>query len=273
MAKESIGIRFLYHTFLGRVILKVLTQRFLSVLVGHFLNTRISKVFIRSFVKQNHIRLEEYYSDFHSFNDFFSRKVREEFRPIAEGENTLISPSDGYLSAYKIEDGLVLPVKHSHYSISSLLQNEDLASKYKDGVCLVLRLCVDHYHRYCYLDSGRKERNVSISGKLHTVRPIALEKYPVFTENAREYSILHTKHFGDVIQIEVGALFVGKIKNFHEEYTFAKGEEKGTFLFGGSTIILLFEKDKVQFSEKYFEDTKVEKETLVKMGEKIGESM
>ena len=59
------------------------------------------------------------------------------------------------------------------------------------------------------------------------------------------------------------------MKNIH----FAKGEEKGTFLFGGSTIILLFEKDKVQFSEKYFEDTKVEKETLVKMGEKIGESM
>ncbi len=273
MQKESFGIRFLYHTFLGRVILKFLTMRFVSVWVGAFLNTRFSKVFIKSFVKKNHIPLEEYYTDFHSFNDFFSRKIREEFRPIAKENHFLVSPSDGYLSAYKIEDGLVLPVKHSEYSISSLLQNENLASKYKNGVCLVLRLCVEHYHRYCYFCDGVKEKNISIPGKLHTVRPIALEKYPVFTENAREYTVLHTQTFGDVIQVEVGALFVGKIQNFHEEYSFTKGEEKGTFLFGGSTIVLLFLNNKVQIPEKFFQDTAKGLEHSVKMGEKIGESI
>lgn len=273
MKKESLGIRFLYHTLFGRFILKILTLRFVSVFVGFILTTRFSKLFIRPFVQKNAIRLEEYYQDFYSFNDFFSRRVREEFRPIATGHKTLISPSDGFVSAYEIQSGLVLPVKHSHYSVASLLQNEELASKYKDGVCLVLRLCVDHYHRYCYLDDGIKEKNISIPGRLHTVRPIALEQIPVFTENAREYSVLHTKHFGNVTEVEVGALFVGKINNFHEEYTFSKGEEKGTFLFGGSTIILLFEKGKVKFPKKFFEDTKKGKENLVKMGEKIGESM
>lgn len=273
MNKEGFGIRFLYHTFFGRIVLKVLTKRFVSRLVGSFLSTRFSKVLIGPFVKKNDINLEEYYQDFHNFNDFFSRKVREEYRPIDCDDAALISPSDGFLSAYEIQEGLVLPVKHSYYSISSLLQNEELVLKYKDGICVVLRLCVNHYHRYCYLDDGFKEENVSIAGKLHTVRPIALEKYPVFTSNAREYCVLHTKHFGDVTQVEVGALFVGKIKNFHETYTFSKGEYKGTFLFGGSTIILLFEKDKVYFPKKYFEDTKNGKENLVKMGEKIGKSI
>ena len=271
MNKESLVIRFLYHTFLGRLILKLLTMRFISKFVGFFLNTRLSKLFIKPFVKKNKICLEEYYPNYTNFNSFFSRKVREEFRPIASSFNDLISPCDGYLSAYKIQDGLVLPVKHSYYSIASLLKNEELVSKYRQGVCLVLRLSVEHYHRYCYLDDGYKEKNVFISGKLHTVRPIALERYPVFTENAREYTVLYTKHFGEVIQVEVGALFVGKIKNFHEAYTFFKGEEKGTFLFGGSTIILLFEKDKVDFPNTYFENTKRGIEIPIKMGEKIGE--
>lgn len=273
MKKESLGVRFLYHTILGRLLLKVLTLRFVSSSVGFFLNTRFSKLFILSFVRKNSICLEEYYQEFCSFNDFFSRKIKEEYRPIAKNTRDFITPADGYLSAYKIEDGLVLPVKYSHYSLSSLLQNEKLAHEYKDGICLVIRLCVHHYHRYCYVDDGTKEENRFIPGRLHTVRPIALASVPVFTENAREYTIMHTKHFGDVVQMEVGALFVGKIKNYHEEYAFSKGEEKGTFLFGGSTIILLVKSEKVKLFSKYFEATKNGEEVPVKMGEKIGESV
>ncbi len=272
MKKESFCIRFLYHTIIGRVLLKVLTMRFVSKMGGAFLNTRFSKVLIGSFVRKNNINLEEFGCDFKSFNDFFSRKIREGYRPIANEENAFIAPSDGYLSAYKIRDGLVLPVKHSHYSISSLLKNEELTNKYKDGICLVFRLCVNHYHRYCYVDSGNKGKNVFLSGRLHTVRPIALERYPVFVENAREYTILHTKNFGDVTQVEVGALFVGKIKNHHEEYTFSKGEEKGMFLFGGSTIILLLESNQVDISKEYFIKTEKGEEVSVKMGERIGKS-
>lgn len=82
---------------------------------------------------------------------------------------------------------------------------------------------------------------------------------------------MHTEHFGVVTQIEVGALLVGKIKNHHEEYHFVKGEEKGMFLYGGSTIVLLLEKGSVKIAEKIFEKTRLGEEYEVKMGERISE--
>ncbi len=271
MKKESFFLRFLYHTFLGRIFLKLLTHKSISKFLGFILDTRFSYIFIKNFAKKNNIKLDDYYNDYSSFNAFFSRKIHEELRPIINDKNILISPSDGYLSAYKIEDGLIIPIKQSQYSISSLLQNSKLSSLYKDGICLVIRLGVDNYHRYCYVDNGKKEKNIFIPGKLHTIRPIALEKYPVFIQNSREYTILNTKNFGKIVEIEVGALLVGKIKNYHEVYNFKKGEEKGKFLYGGSTIILLIQKDKVKIPDKYFIKTNNGEEIPVKMGEKIGE--
>lgn len=272
-SQESKFLKFLYQTIIGRFLLKLLSSRIVSFFVGKILDSHFSKLLISSFVRKHHINLEEYYSDsFQSFNDFFCRKIKEELRPIDYSKNVFISPCDGLLSAYKIKEDLILPVKQSHYTLFSLIQNEELVNKYRNGICLVFRLCVNHYHRYCYIDSGTHEKNVFIPGKLHTVRPIALESIPVFCENSREYTTLHTNHFKDVFQMEVGAMLVGKIRNLHENYNFSKGEEKGMFLYGGSTIILLLEKDAVQISEYFFDNTKMGKETSVQMGEKLGGS-
>ena len=145
-----------------------------------------------------------------------------------------------------------------------------IAEKYADGVCLVFRLCVNHYHRYIYVDNGSKGENVFIGGKLHTVRPIALETLPVFIRNCREYTVMQTENFGDVTQIEVGALLVGKILNHHGACNIQRGEEKGTFLYGGSTVILLLQKDAANVDEKYFAATEEGNETDVKMGQVIG---
>ena len=81
---------------------------------------------------------------------------------------------------------------------------------------------------------------------------------------------LHTENFGDVIQMEVGALMVGRICNRQGKGRIARGQEKGRFEFGGSTVILLFEKDRVQLRERLLEDTAKGYETVVKMGEVIG---
>ena len=271
MAKqEGLTLRFLYNTVVGRGVLKIFISPFVSKMGGFILSTRLSKLAVKNFAKKNNINVDEYYvDDIKSFNDFFARRVKEDKRPIDMVKNDFISPADGHLSFYKIKDDLVIPVKQSMFSISSLLQNEELAKKYDDGICIVIRLCVDNYHRYCYLDDGSKGENIFILGKLHTVRPIALANIPVFTENAREYTILNTKNFGDVIQVEVGALMVGKIKNNHEEYEFKRGEEKGMFLFGGSTIMLLVEKNKINIPDEYFDLTSNEQELDIKMGEKI----
>ena len=126
------------------------------------------------------------------------------------------------------------------------------------------------YHRYFYIDDCEKENNNFIKGKLHTVQPYALEKRKVFSENCREYTIMHTKNFGVVTQIEVGAMMVGRIVNNHQSGTYKKGEEKGKFEFGGSTIVLLLEKDKVEFDEEFFINTKDDNETYVLCGECIG---
>lgn len=265
-------LKFLYETCLGRSILKILCKPSVSETVGGFLDSKASVFLIPHFIKKNKIDLADYESaDFACFNDCFSRKIKAEKRPVNKDEGSLISPCDGLLSVYRINDLTVLPVKQSQYTVTDLLKDEDLAGEFKDGYCFVFRLCVDHYHRYCYIDNGMKGKNTFIPGVLHTVRPIALRNTPVFAQNCREYTILETEHFGKCIQMEVGALFVGKISNHHQEYTFTKGEEKGCFLYGGSTIIVLTRKDSVNLDDFVMSELNSGCEIPVRMGQRIGE--
>ena len=270
--KESLSLRFLYRTFIGRLCLKLLTARWISKLAGAFLNTRFSKPMIKRFVKKNGIDLNDFHSDnFKCFNDCFTRKIKDGKRPMDMSPEAFVAPCDALLSAYNIDDNTVLHIKGSDYRISDLLGGSDKAELFSGGIALVFRLCVTHYHRYVYFDSGSKGENVFIKGKLHTVRPIALEALPVFVRNCREYTIMKTDNFGTAAQIEVGALLVGKIKNHHGEHTFSRGEEKGMFLYGGSTVVLLLEKDKAILDKSLFETTQKGEETPVVMGERLGE--
>ncbi|MGM9648294.1 MAG: phosphatidylserine decarboxylase [Eubacteriales bacterium] len=268
------SLRFLYHTPIGRVFLKVLTRPFVSNIVGKYMESSLSKKRIKKFIRQNHIDLSVYQTeDWRSFNAFFSRHIKPEARPMgnpAAGE--LLSPADAKLLIYPIRDGLVLPIKESEYTVASLLQNEALAKRYQNGWAVVLRLCVDDYHRYCYAASGEKEPDVFVPGKLHTVQPIALRMRPVFCENARSYTILHTEQFGEVVQMEVGALMVGKIINHDADrkMTVTAGVEKGYFAFGGSTIVLLFGENTFEPDAELVENTRNDLETVVRFGEMIG---
>ncbi len=277
------GLEFLYETVVGRGILKLLVSPWLSKSVGHLMDSRISKVFIKSFVQKNGIDLGECEkTEFSCFNDCFTRQLKKELRPVDMEPSHLISTCDGLLSVWPINRDTVIPVKQSRYTIADLLKDEEMAERFTDGICLVFRLCVNHYHRYCYLDNGRKGNNRFIGGKLHTVRPLALRRYPVFVENCREVTLMETDNFGSVAQIEVGAMLVGKIKNHHEAGTILRGEEKGLFLYGGSTIVVLLEKDAaklepeiikyLQENEEAKSDSKDEeiKEYPVKFGQKIG---
>lgn len=264
-------LKLLYQTVIGRIILKVLTLPIVSKIVGSFLDSPLSAVLINPFLKHNRINCDEYILDnMHSFNDCFSRRVKPERRPIDARDNILVSPCDGYLSAYRLRKGMIIPVKSSCYSVYDLLDNRELGREYEDGLCLVFRLCVDNYHRYIYPDRGTKGANIHIPGVLHTVRPIALREVPVFTENSREYTILHTENFGDVIQMEVGAMLVGRIENHHQAASFVRGDEKGYFKYGGSTIILLLKKGTAEVNPKLLRLTEKSIEYPVKMGMGVG---
>ncbi|CCX36397.1 phosphatidylserine decarboxylase [Clostridium sp. CAG:1000] len=272
ITKSGRSLDFFYRTFLGRLLLKIVISKPISDLGGLYMNSRFSKIKINRFIDKNNINTFEYDDKkYKSYNDFFTRKVISCKRPIMSNKNALISPCDGKVLAYTINDDLTLKIKDSYYSIDTLV-NESIMEEYKGGSALVFRLSTDNYHRYCYIDSGTKGKNYHIKGVFHTVQPISLKNYNFFKTNSREYTILNTNNFDKVIQVEVGALMVGRIKNNHEEYEYKKGEEKGYFEFGGSTIVLLFKKGVITLDNDILENSKENIETIVKYGEKIGKN-
>ncbi len=265
------ALSFLYGTALGRIILKPLTAPWISKVAGALLSTKPSCILIKPFIKSNNIDMSQFKPvKYNSYNEFFSREIREEARPVDMDKNHFISPADSKLTVIPIADDTFFNIKHTRYNVESLLKNRSLAEEYKGGYVMIFRLCVDDYHRYCYVADGEKSENTFIKGVLHTVNPIANDYYPIYKENSREYTTLETADFGKLTIIEVGALLVGKIVNNHGKAKVKRGQEKGYFQFGGSTVVVLVKKDKVIIDSDIMENSFADIETIVRMGEKIG---
>lgn len=261
----------LYTTRPGRILVKILTRPILTKIGAAYLSCRISKIHIKGFIKKNNINMEEYVpTEYKSYNDFFTRQIRPECRPVNYDKNVLITPADGKVTVYEIGENTPFEIKKSRYTVETILKNKELAEDFSGGYCVIIRLSVDNYHRYCYIDNATVAENKFIKGILHTVNPIATACADVYKENSREYTVFHTENFGKVVQIEVGAMMVGRIVNNPVIVPITRGAEKGKFEFGGSTIVLLLQKDKVIIDEDLIENTKQSCETIVKMGEKIG---
>lgn len=264
-------LKALYKRKLGRLVLKPFLSPGFSRFAGAVLDSRITTPFIMPFVKANDIDLSEYKPKFYSsYNDFFSREIKPEARPIDADLRTLISPADGKLTVYPVTEDLSVNIKDTPYTVAELLKNRKIARQYQGGYLVVVRLTVDNYHRYCYVADGLKGKNHYIKGVLHTVNPVANDYVPIYKENCREFCRIQTEQFGEIIQMEVGAMMVGRICNYHSVKKVVKGEEKGKFEFGGSTVVLLLPKDSVEIDEDLLENTKGGYETIVKMGERIG---
>lgn len=269
MAEERL-LRFLYGTAVGRTLLRPLCSRTVSRLCGAFLDTPLSRPLVAPFMRKNGIDAADHEGvPFRSFNACFSRRLRAGRRPIAPLP-AFIAPCDALLSAYRLTDGAVIPVKQSRFTVAALLGDDPVAARYRDGICLVFRLCVRHYHRYHYADDAEKSENRFIKGRLHTVRPVALREVPVFVENCREYTVMDTAHCGVLTQVEVGALLVGRIRNHDGAGHVKRGDEKGMFLYGGSTVLLLLERGRVSLPDALFAATAQGRETPVRLGEAIG---
>lgn len=268
MNTETKPVRFLYNTRLGRCFLKVLSQPWFSKLAATYLNSPLSRPIVPLYAKRNHIDLQEFSKQkYRSFNDFFTRRRIDDTADTTPGH--LISPCDAFLSVYPIREDSVYTVKHVQYRLEQLLDDAELAKRYAGGTCLIFRLSPKHYHRYCYPCNGVAELHKSIKGKLHCVRPIAYTSMPVFAQNSREYTVIQSSLFGEVTQMEVGALLVGKIKNYPAGRFVRQGSEKGYFEFGGSTVILLLEKGRVRIDPVFLAG--LGKEIDVRKGSKIGE--
>ena len=264
----------LYNKRIGRMLIKVLINPSISKLGGLLLNSRLSKLGIKPFITSNSINMDDYEDkNFKSYNDFFMRKIKEDKRKIENDSDILISPCDSKLMVYNISPKSQFTIKNTVYTMENLVKNEAIAKEYENGQLLLFRLTVDDYHRYCYIDNGIKSKNYRIEGLFHTVNPIANDHYPIYKENTREYSVLQSENFGNVLMMEVGALMVGKIVNYHENLEVKKGQEKGRFEFGGSTVIICLKEGQAIIDEDILNNTFDGIETKVQYGEKIGRKM
>lgn len=267
-------LSFLYGTAVGRGLVAVMIKPWVSKAAGAVMDSPVSRIGIKPFLKRSGIRMEEYEQrKFRSFNDFFTRKIREGMRSVDMTPEHLISPCDCKLSVYPITQEQTFSIKGTQYTMESLLRDQALADRYQGGTFLLFRLTVGDYHRYSYVDNGVKGENIHIPGVYYTVNPIAGERYPVYKENTREYSVLESEHFGSVLMMEVGATMVGRITNYHGAQAVSRGQEKGRFEFGGSTVILCLQKDAARIDEDLWDNTRRGIETVIKLGEKIGVSL
>ncbi len=255
-------------------LLTLVSRKGVSDLGGAALSTRASAALIGRFVRKNGIDMSQYPArDYASFNDFFTRGLKPGLRPLPEDESALMAPCDSRLTAYDVAPDLTFRIKGGTYSVASLLKNQELAARFAGGLCLVFRLCVDDYHRYVYFDDCVKGENVRLAGRYYTVQPVALRSHDYFKENAREYTVLDTAHFGRCVQAEIGATFVGRIVNCHGAGVFRRGEEKGMFEFGGSTVVLLLPPGAAELDDDIRQNSRLGCETRVLLGEKIGRAL
>lgn len=264
-------LRMLYGTAVGRTTLKVLTRPLVSSLVGAALEHPLSTIAIPFFVREKHITLQDYEPQrYQSFNAFFTRTAKPSARPVDANPERLISPCDAKLMVLPISEDLRFTVKGTEYALPRFLDCKRLAQRFQGGWCMIFRLTPDDYHRYCYPDDARVGKTRYIEGILHTVHPVSAEYVKTYHENTRTITMLQTAHFGTMLQIEVGAMLVGRIVNHPHPEQVRRGCEKGYFAFGGSTVVLLTERNVVEPDAQILANSMQGAETVVRYGAAIG---
>lgn len=269
MGQDTASMRFFYGSVCGRTLLKVLLKLGLTKLMAAYLQSSFSKGSIPRFIKKYNIQMDDYPKrEYKSFADFFARK-KDVYKFDVEPSH-LISPCDGWLSAFQIEPDSVFEVKGTRYSVRDFLDDSELAKRFEGGTCLIFRLTPADYHHFAFVDDATIGERHYLEGALHSVQPIALSTVPVFRVNRRCWHLLKTKNFGEVAQIEVGALAVGGFVYEKENADVKRGEEMGYFDLWGSTIVQLFQKDSIELIPEIAAEIDPDKEFHICLGTQIG---
>lgn len=270
-------LEWIYESPIGKNITElIIKKKLFSKVYGMFCDTKLSTNKIQSFVKEFDIDMtitKKAVDEFISFNDFFTRELTLISRPINKDKDVLISPGDGRVLAHQnINLDNVIQIKGITYSINELISNTDVAKTFQNGTCVILRLAPTDYHRFHFVDSGITCDSHLINGHYYSVNPIALKTIPkLFCENKREWSLFKSDNFDDILYIEVGATCVGSIfQTYKPNIRVNKGDEKGYFKFGGSTVILFFKKDCVKIDDDILNQSILGYESKVVLCEKIG---
>lgn len=250
-----------------------------SDLYGWMQRLPVSRKKIRPFIEAYHIDASEFLDrvdSFRSFNDFFIRHLKPECRPQASGKDVATLPADARYLAFEnlaAVDGIV--VKGKKFSLETLLQDARLVEKYREGSLVIARLCPTDYHRFHFPCSGVPGQSKLINGPLFSVNPLALrQNIEILAENKRMLTEIKTKHFGTLLFIEVGATNVGSIVQTYQPHEMcAKGDEKGYFSFGGSTLLLLFEPGRIALDQDLLDASRRFIEVRGLVGQSLGRSL
>lgn len=248
------SLHFLYETVLGKNFVHLFIKKpWLSCLAAVWANSRLSKRSIGRFIKNYHIDISLFEQcDYSNFNEFFYRKFKENQRPIVKESNVVVFPAEGrHLGFQTIQDSQAFFIKGKMFNLEQLLGNTELARRFQQGTCVISRLCPADYHRFHFCCAGIPKEPFLLPGPLYSVNPIALQKNSyILSENKRSVTLIQSEELGCVASIEIGATFIGSIKQTYlANKTVEKGDEKGYFLFGGSTVVTLFEPGRVQLAD------------------------
>jgi phosphatidylserine decarboxylase len=269
------ALRFLYGSFIGKCLnILVAHLPLFSHVFGWWQHLGRSKKKISPFILNYGIDATEFAEPieaYSSFNAFFIRKLNREARPLAPG---VIMPADGrYLVYQNIAtcDGFI--VKGKKFTLQKLLKNDGLAHRYAQAGMVIARLCPSDYHRFHFPVDCTPSSAQLINGPLYSVNPIAVKQnIELLSENKRVITHLLTEKYGTILFIEVGATNVGSIhQTFKPNQPVKKGDEKGYFSFGGSSIILLFEQETIQCASDLLKNSSEQIETLSLFGQPLGE--
>jgi len=278
------GIRFIYDNAVGQLLAPLVASKLVSQLYGSYQDWPLSKRKVAPFVEKFSIDLSMYKPgsvstenkahSYKNFNEFFIREFEDNQRSfIADSQKMPAFCEARYFGHEAINDDVKIPVKGKLLNANDLLGGSHWSPTFEGGPLLVARLCPVDYHRYHYPLDGETLDSFQIRGQYHSVNPIALQSKPdIFIANERRASILETQSFGKLAYIEVGAAMVGKIvQRYDESKPHKRGDEKGYFLFGGSTVIVLGEKGKWSPSPDICKNTKAGIETYLQLGNEVAE--
>lgn len=216
-----------------------------------------------------------------SFNEFFTRALKEGIREIDTDANSIVSPVDGAISQLgKVKEGDVFQAKGQSFSVEKLIGDPQLAAPFKNGEFATVYLSPRDYHRVHMPFAGTLTETLYIPGELFSVNQTTAENVPgLFARNERMVCLFDTE-LGRMAVVLVGAMIVagietvatgkvkpsGRVELDHHELKLEKGDELGRFYLG-STAIVLFEQNKMNW------DAQFQANSTVVMGEALGHSL
>ena len=265
------ALRFAYETLAGRTLWPVLFgSKLLSALLGRKYDSPKSKKDIAKLASIPGCRAEEAEKPldaYATFNDFFTRRLKPGSRPLGDG---VVSPADGRLRLFLDADGdTPFPLKGATRTLLQVFNPTWQLESYRCDIA-VIRLAPVDYHRFHFPCDCKTPYPVeTLPGKYHSVNPIALVRCPdVYAINERQ--ILHCETaFGELTLVDVGAFGVGTIVQTYSGDVHAKGDEKGYFKFGGSTVIMVTRAGALRFDADLVANSAAGLETRVLCGERI----